>query len=158
MLATVQRPAAPLPADLPTDAADHALVFPEGLVGFPDWRRFVLMTLEDEELPVATLASLDDPNVELMVTDPRLLLPDYEVKLSEVDRAGLDLLADATPVVYCTLTLAADGLITANLLGPLVINPLTRQGRQIVLTESGYTTRHPVARLSSQGGDGTCSS
>jgi flagellar assembly factor FliW len=114
MLATAQRPAAPLPAHPPTDAADHALVFADGLVGFPDWRRFVLMTAEDEELPVATLCCLDVPTVEL--------------------------------------------LITANLLGPLIVNPRTRQGRQVVLTESGYSTRHPVARLSSQGGDDACSS
>jgi flagellar assembly factor FliW len=49
--------------------------------------------------------------------------------------------------IYCTLTVGGDGLITANLLGPLVINPRTRRGRQLVLTESGYSTRHPVAQL-----------
>jgi flagellar assembly factor FliW len=156
MPATAQRPAAPLPADLPTNAADHALVFAEGLVGCPDWRRFVLMTAEDEELPVASLVSLDDPAVVLMVTDPRLLLPDYEVKLSAEDRASIGLPAGTEPAVYCTLTLAADGLITANLLGPLVVNPCTREGRQFVLTDSGYTARHPVARLA--GGDDACSS
>ena len=155
MLATAQRAAAPLPDHLPTDAADHALVFRDGLVGFPDWRRFVLMTAEDEDLPVATLASLDDPAIELMVTDPRLLVPEYDLKLSAEDRASIGLQADTAPVIYCTLTLAADGLITANLLGPLVVNPRTREGRQFVLTDSGYTTRHPVARLA--GGDAACS-
>ena len=155
MHATAQRPAAPPPADLPSDAADHALVFPDGLVGCPDWRRFVLMTAEDEELPVASLVSLDDPAVELMVTDPRLVLPDYVLKLSVEDRASIGLQAEMQPAVYCTLTLAADGLITANLLGPLVVNPRTREGRQFVLTDSGYTTRHPVARLA--GGDAPCS-
>jgi flagellar assembly factor FliW len=158
MLATAQRAAAPLPDHLPTDAADHALVFAEGLVGCPDWRRFVLMTAEDEDLPVGALVSLDDPAIELMVTDPRLLLPDYDLKLSVQDRASIGLTADAKPVVYCTLTLTADGVITANLLGPLVVNPTTRQGRQFVLTDSGYSTRHPVAHLSSQGGDDACSS
>ena len=157
MPATAQRPAAPLPADLSTDAADHALVFSDGLVGFPDWRRFVLMTAEDEDLPVATLASLDDPAIELMVTDPRLLVPDYDLKLSAEDRASIGLQAGTTPVIYCTLSLAADGQITANLLGPLVVNPVTRQGRQVVLPDSGYSTRHPVAHLS-PGGDEACSS
>jgi flagellar assembly factor FliW len=156
MLATAQRPAAPLPDHLPTDAADHALVFPDGLVGCPDWRRFVLMTAEDEDLPVAALVSLDDPAIELMVTDPRLVLPDYELKLSAEDRASIGLTTE--PVVYCTLTLAADGVITANLLGPLVVNPDTRRGRQFVLTDSRYSTRHPVVHLSSRGGDDACSS
>jgi flagellar assembly factor FliW len=156
MPATAQRPAAPPPPDQPTDAADHALVFPDGLVGCPDWQRFVLMTAEDEDLPVATLASLDDASVTLMVTDPRLVAPQFELTLSNEDRASLDLLPETSPVVYCTLSVASDGLITANLLGPLVVNPRTRRGRQLVLAESGYSTRHPVARIDA-GGD-ACSS
>jgi flagellar assembly factor FliW len=142
---------------MPPDAADHALVFPDGLVGCPDWRRFVLLTADDEQLPVATLASLDDRNVALMVTDPRIVAPDYELNLSADDRAILGLQDQTAPVVYCTLSLAADGLITANLLGPLVINPRLRRGRQLVLTDSGYSTRHPVARISPRGDD-ACSS
>ena len=147
---------APL-VDLPPDAADHALVFPDGLVGCPEWRRFVLLTAADDDLPVASLASLDDAGVVLLVTDPRMILPEYAVSLSADDRASLGLAPGAAPTIYCTLSVAADGLITANLLGPLVVNPATRRGRQLVLTDSGYSTRHPVARLASEGGD-ACSS
>ena len=157
MSVTAERPGAPRPADLPTEAADPALVFPDGLVGCPDWRRFVLMTAEDEDVPVATLASLDHANVALLVTDPRLVAPQYKLNLSAEDRASLGLGEEADPVVYCTLSLAADGLITANLLGPLVVNPATRHGRQLVLTDSGYSTRHPVAHVT-HGGDDACSS
>jgi flagellar assembly factor FliW len=152
MPAIAQRPAAP-PTDLPSDAADHALVFPDGLVGCPDWNRFVLLTSDDEELPVATLASLDNASVALMVTDPRLIAPQFELDLSLEDRASLGLTPDATPVVYCTLSVGDDGLITANLLGPLVVNSETRQGRQLVLADSGYSTRHPVARMTPDAGD-----
>ena len=147
---------APL-AHLPPDAADHALVFPDGLVGCPEWRRFVLLTAADDDLPVASLASLDEAGVVLLVTDPRMILPEYAVSLSVADRASLGLAADASPTMYCTLSVAADGLITANLLGPLVVNPSTRQGRQVVLTDTGYSTRHPVAHLT-HGGDAACSS
>ena len=35
--------------------------------------------------------------------------------------------------------------ITANLLGPVVINVRSGQGRQVVLAESPYSTREPVA-------------
>jgi flagellar assembly factor FliW len=143
--------------ELPPDAADHALLFPEGLVGCPEWRRFVLLTIADEDLPVASLASLDQPGVVLLVADPRMILPGYAVSLSAEDRAGLGLAPGTAPNIYCTLSVVADGLITANLLGPLVVNPATRRGRQLVLAESGYSTRHPVARLAG-GGDDACSS
>lgn len=86
-------------------------------------------------MPVAVLRSLDHPEVELLVTDPALLDPQYKAKL------GLEQSA-----VYCTLTVGEDGWITANLLGPLIIDPASRQGRQMVLTDSGYSSRHPVAR------------
>ena len=156
MPAPVRDVSAPL-LELPPDAADHALVFPDGLVGCPAWRRFVLLTAADDDLPVASLASLDEDGVVLLVTDPRMIVPGYAVSLSAEDRASLGLAPGASPTIYCTLSVAADGLITANLLGPLVVNPATRRGRQLVLAESGYSTRHPVARLAG-GGDHACSS
>jgi flagellar assembly factor FliW len=130
-------------------ASDHAIVFPEGLVGCHDWKRFVLLVDDDTDgaLPVAVLQSLDDATISLFVTDPALVEPAYTAALSAADRAELDLLGDESPVVYSTLTVGGDGWLTANLLGPLVINPRTRRGKQVVLTDSAYTTRHPVAQL-----------
>jgi flagellar assembly factor FliW len=115
--------------------SDASIVFPDGLVGCPEWKHFVLLVEEEEELPVALLKSLDFPEVELLVTDPRLLDATYATSIG----------VDSNGVVYCTLTVQ-DGWITANLLGPLVIDPLTRQGRQLVLTDSAYSSRFPVAR------------
>jgi flagellar assembly factor FliW len=130
-------------------SADHdaALTFPEGLVGCRDWTTFVMLTDSEEDLPVAYMQLVSDPRVRLLVTDPRLIDDTYNVTLSEQDRAELDLQPSDETVLYSTLTIQDDGMITANLLGPLVINARTRQGRQLVLTDSGYTTRHPVANL-----------
>ncbi len=123
------------------------VVFPEGLVGCADWKSFVLLTDDDNNAPVACLQSVDHADVRFVVTDPRLIEPTYAPVLSDDDRASLELDASDTLVMYCTLTVHNDGLITANLLGPLVINARTRRGRQVVLTDSGYTTRHNVAQL-----------
>lgn len=84
--------------------------------------------------------------MRLLVTDPRLIDSAYAAPLSDGDKASLDLDTADSMVTYCTLTVANDGGITANLLGPLVINTRTRRGRQLVLTESGYSTRHPVSQ------------
>jgi flagellar assembly factor FliW len=123
-----------------TTAEDAAIVFPDGLVGCPDWKRFVLLVDDEEELPIAVLRSLDDPQIELLVTDPSLIAPDYKTQLSTFAANASD------PAVYCTLTIGDDGWITANLMGPLVIDPGTRQGRQVVLADSSYSTRYPVAQ------------
>jgi len=128
---------------------DSSILFPEGLVGCPTWTHFVLLTDEDQALPVAMLASLSEPGISLMVTDPQLVVPGYSVALSEADRQLLDLADDQDPVLYCALTTTATGEINANLLGPLVINARTRRGKQVVLSDSPYSARHPVGSVES---------
>ena len=137
-----------------SNGSDPTIVFPHGLIGCEAWKRFVLLVDEEEDLPVAVLRCLDQPDIELMVTDPSLALSDYLVELSPEDRNSIGLTETDEPQVFCTLSIAQDGWVTANLLGPLVINPRSRRGKQLVLSDSPYSTRHPVARM----GDGSCSS
>jgi flagellar assembly factor FliW len=130
-----------------SELSQAAIYFPDGLVGCPDWQRFVQVVDTDEDLPVAILESLDDPEVHLLVTDPLLIDPAYSAPLTTADRVFLECAGDDEPVTFCTLSVAADGTISANLLGPLVINPSSRRGRQIVLADSSYSTQQPIARL-----------
>jgi flagellar assembly factor FliW len=53
--------------------------------------------------------------------------------------------------VYCILQLARDTQeVSANLLGPLVVNWATGRGTQVVLAESGYSARYPVTGSDSE--------
>jgi flagellar assembly factor FliW len=137
-----------IPPSDPAVLSDSAIVFPTGLVGCESWKRFVLLVDDEEELPVAVLRCLDDPEVELMVTDPYFALPEYRVHLSEADRAFMQLAEGEQPQLFCTLSVDQDGSVTANLLGPLAINARARRGKQLVLADSPYSTRHPVACVS----------
>lgn len=136
---------------------DDLIYFPDGLVGCETWKRFILVVDDLEELPVALLQNVDDPTIGLMVTDPALIVPGFSVSLNAEQRASLDLEADVIAVQYCTLSVTPDGSITANLVGPLVVNPVTRRGLQLVIPDSAYSTRHPVARIAGKGSD-ECSS
>jgi len=139
------------PAELPViTTADPSVTFPEGLVGMPTWKRFVLIVEDAEELPVAMLQSLDDPDCTMLVADPKMVEPSYTVRLTAEDRAALALGKDGQPVLYCTLSVSADGWISANLLAPLAINPESRTGRQLILDESAYTTTHTIAQVSTE--------
>jgi flagellar assembly factor FliW len=145
-------------AEPSADSPEHAIVFPEGLVGCQSWKRFFLMTdTDDAGMPVAVLQSIDHAHVTLLVTNPTIIDPSYAPQLSPQDRLGLGLTGEIQPTLFCTLTISDDGWLTANLLGPLVVNPLTHQGKQIVLVDSAFTTRHKVARISGQG-EPSCSS
>ena len=128
-------------------ATEPVIVFPNGLVGCESWKQFVLLVDDEEDLPVAVLRCLDEPDVALMVTDPALALPTYEAHMTAEERAEIGLAEGEQPTIYCTLSITPDGWVTANLLGPLAVNPRTRRGKQLVQADSPYSNRHLIARV-----------
>jgi len=124
---------------------ESEIVFPEGLVGCEDWKRFVLQETM-EASPFKLLQSLDDPRVSFVVTDPYLLLPDYSFEMTEADVAKIGLESASDALVLCVLVVKQEPefSVTANLLGPLVINVKQRRGVQVILAQSGYSARFPV--------------
>jgi flagellar assembly factor FliW len=122
----------------------RAVVFDEGLVGCPDWKHFVL---EPEAVgpAIQLLRCLDATDVALYVTDPFTIVPEYEFEVGDADSAALDLTDPSDALVLVVLTVRSEpDAVTANLLGPLIVNVRTGRGRQLVLAESGYSVRHPV--------------
>jgi flagellar assembly factor FliW len=132
----------------PSVSAESIITFPSGLIGQPDWKRFVLLTSEDDDR-VGVLQSVDSEDLSLLVTDPARVLPEYRVELSAADRETIGLDAHQQPVVMTTLSVYAE-VITTNLVGPLVINPATHTAKQVVLLDSSYTTRYPVGVVAPQ--------
>lgn len=94
---------------------------------------------------IQLLRCLDAPDVALYVADPFTIVPEYEFEVGDADGASLDLTDPSDALVLVVLTVRSDPeSVTANLLGPLVVNVRTGRGRQLVLAESGYSVRHPV--------------
>lgn len=124
---------------------DHDIItFPDGLVGFVDWHRFVLIE-DPEEAPIGVLQCLDDSGMSFLVTDPRLVAADYRPDFhpEDLESLGIESLEDAR--VLCILAAKDEPVrVTANLVGPIVINPRTRSARQVILEDSEYSTQHPV--------------
>ena len=129
------------------------LTFPDGLVGCPTWKRFVFRT-NPEQAPIHTLESLDDPDVSLFVLDPYLINEDYAIEMAEADQASISLEHASDAIVFVILVMRHDPLaVTANLLGPLVINSRSKLGCQLVLENADYSVRHLVySEASEEGG------
>ncbi|MCX7622793.1 MAG: flagellar assembly protein FliW [Thermomicrobium sp.] len=129
-----------------TGLAERTLIFPNGLIGCPEWRRFALEY--PDELPgLLLLRSLDEPGIEFVLAPVLELVPDYLERSAPVDRAALAALGVGTvPEVelWATLSVHEDGTVTANLLGPLVLDFARGCGTQVVLADSGWGTRHPI--------------
>ena len=124
--------------------AVRELFFEDGLIGCPTWRRFVL---EPEAVgPVIHVLRGLDEDVSLYACDPFTIVPDYEFEVGDADAAALELRDPSDALVLVVLTVRTDPAgVTANLLGPLVVNNRTGRSRQLVLAASEYSARHPVA-------------
>jgi flagellar assembly factor FliW len=132
--------------DLTTTLGEESptIEFPAGLVGFDEWKRFVLIT-HPSGGPLRLLQSLDDRRVSFLVASPYHVVPDYRLSLAEADTLALRLADPAAADVYCILSVQEEPLtVTANLLGPLVVNWQAGLGQQVILADSGYGTRYPV--------------
>ena len=122
-------------------ASERVIHFPLGLLGFETQQRFLLID-SDEIAPMRWLQSVDEPALAFLVVEPHLFFPDYQVKLSADDRKVLDLGADEDFAVANLVVIPDDpSQMTVNLMGPLVMNADKRLGKQMVLHDSGYSTR-----------------
>ena len=124
---------------------DQVLTFAQGLYAFEEKKRYVLLENEDPENPLWWLQSLDDPNLVFVLINPFLFKPDYEFDLSDedVEELGIQKLEE---VVVFSLVVIPDDIkkMTANLLAPLIINATTKKGKQIVLLNKNYSTKHLI--------------
>lgn len=137
---------------------DELLLFQEGLVGFSHLKTFAL--LESSEVhPFVWLQSIEDPSVAFVIIDPLLVVPDYQVQVHPEDLEGLELADPADAKVLAIVVVPSDPqLATMNLKGPLVINPNSRRGKQIVLADPGYSTQHPLWHQTARQEGQPCSS
>ena len=119
----------------------------DGLVGFPEARRFCLVGRR-EESPFHWLQSLDEPTLALAVISPMDFCEDYSFDLQESDAERLELQSAADAVVLTTVTVDHDNrCVTTNLLGPIIVNTRTLSARQVVLSNENFSTKHLLFEL-----------
>nr|CAA9237377.1 hypothetical protein AVDCRST_MAG63-1386 [uncultured Armatimonadetes bacterium] len=113
------------------------LTFPDGLPGFAGARRFVPVPHGDDS-PFVWLQSAERPELAFLLLSPGGAFPDYAPPLPA------DTAPDAALWVIVTVPPGDARAMTANLLGPLVIEGQARRGRQIILDGDRYSTKHRV--------------
>ncbi len=118
------------------------IVLPDGLLGFDQCHRFALIPA-DEVGAYSWLHALDDPTLAFLVVVPGFFFPDYEPELADSDVEALGLTSSEAAQVLTIVTIS-DDQVTANLLGPVVLNLDSNVGRQVVLADQGYSVRTPL--------------
>lgn len=114
------------------------------MLGFEQASEFALLD-PNPESPFKVLQLAGNPDVCFLVADPAAFFPDYQLALTPAQVSGLGLSDPAKAAVLVVVTIAEGGArITANLLGPLVVNAETFRGKQIVLSGTGYKVDEPL--------------
>lgn len=125
-------------------ATDRVLSFPDAVPGFPDSHQYVLVDISNDDT-FYWLQSVDDPALAFLCAVPWPFFPDYAPEVSDDDQSALALDKAEDAMVLCILTVQREErAITANLLGPVVVNQNTRVGRQVVLMGDEYPVQAPL--------------
>jgi len=117
------------------------ITFAEGLPGFERHREFVLVASPAFD-PFTCLQGVAPDAPSFLAIDPRRIMPGYHCVLGEADRARLDA-GQTAPLVWLALVRPAGGG-TVNLRAPVVINPVSMRGVQIVHADDTYPLDHPL--------------
>ena len=142
---------------------EKVIEFADGIPGLEQYRKYALLQFE-ESYPIVWLQSMDDTGICLPVLDTFSVLPDYVFDIDDVDVKTLELNSPEELHVVSVVVIPEDVQgMTVNLAAPIIINTITGQARQIVLSGSEYNVRAPVFQqicniVSREEGDGDAGS
>lgn len=114
-------------------------------LGFPGSKRFIVKP-HGENSPFLWLQSLDDPKLAFVLIQAALLIPQYQPEISTLIRQELQASPDQALEVLLILTVPRENPegMTANLLGPVVINSDKRLAKQVLQDPTRYDACWPV--------------
>jgi len=124
--------------------ADRDIItLPEGLVGLPHLRQWILLDM-GAGLPLKWMQSVNDGNFGLPVTTPDFYDQDYAPRLPEETLRGMGgSVGDMVTLIITTVHPGGERL-TGNLAAPLLVQPATRRGAQLVLDDQRWPLRQEM--------------
>jgi flagellar assembly factor FliW len=125
--------------------ATSALHFAAGVPGFPAARTFSVRTWGEEPSPFYVIDCAEVLGLRFVVVAPAVFFAWYQPRFGPDVYQAVDASGPEELGVLVILTLGAKPEeATANLLGPLVVNLVTGQAVQAVLSGSGYGAQTPL--------------
>ena len=131
-------------------AEEDTFKIPDGFLGFPDFTEFVVIN-HKEGSPFRWIQSIEHPGLAFLVIEPCHILEAYAPEISDADAQKIQLNETSAQIVYTIVSIPAGNpkAMTVNLAGPLVINADLQIGKQVVLTDDRWGTKHPIVQVGS---------
>ena len=130
--------AAPLEAEV---TVSEKVTFPNGIPGFEACKHWVVLAAEGQT-PLRRLHAVDGTEASFLAIDPRQVLDGYRCELSDADRTRIGADATTTLLWLALVSVEQSGAVSVNLRAPIVINPNTMMGQQVLPHDCLYPLRH----------------
>ena len=126
---------------------DKVITFQDGIIGFPDLKRFALLHDEErgDKAGIRFLQSLEEPGFAMPVMNPLVVKPDYDPEVDDELLAGAGKITPDNLLVLVTVSIPGDlTQMSVNLQGPFVINIEEHKACQIIVDNGNYPVKFPI--------------
>lgn len=127
-----------------TNESHTSITLSDGLIGLPEIQTLEIMR-NMESWPFITLRSPEPGGLQFLAIEPHDFIPDYIIELNDIDTEvlGVERVEDALVLNIVTVHSIEPQFVTTNLIGPVIINRITRKARQVIISNSDqYSARH----------------
>lgn len=125
------------------------IYFKEGIFGFENFKKYIIIEFESGSDNLLCLQSIDDEELAFILMNPFNLMPDYNPQLSDSDIEDLAIDENTEGVLYYVICVVKDSISesTVNMKCPIVINPKNKMAKQIILDSEEYNFKHELKQF-----------
>lgn len=130
------------------DIEDEKIIcFPDGMIGFPDNKRFTLIVDEKEDRTshIYWLQSIEEETFAIPVMNPLLVKKNYNPEVEDELLNPIGGLKEDNISVFVTVTVPTQiENMSVNLKAPIIINMETMKACQLILDGEDLPVRYPI--------------
>lgn len=120
------------------------ITMPEGVIGFEGNKKYAILD-HSPDSPFKWFQSVEEPGLAFVIMDPIHFFPEYEVDIKKSDLEFLGVNDKSGLLILTFVSIKREtSAVTANLLGPIAINLKNFIAKQLVLSDSNYSSSHDL--------------
>lgn len=125
---------------------EKLITFEDGIIGFPELKRFMLIYDEDnKDAKIKWLQSLDEGEFALPVIDPLEIEETYNPIVEDELLNSLGKLEADSMLVLVTITVPKEvENMTGNFKAPIIINMDNKKASQLIIEDEKYIVKYPI--------------
>ncbi len=119
--------------------------FPDGILGFDFVKKYAIIDSDDEKSPFKWLQAVDEPGLAFVIIRPEDFISSFVLTVSQNDLEAIGIQEKRDVLVFTIVTIPENPSdMTANLQGPVIINPEKYLGRQAISLDDRHKVRHRI--------------